>query len=61
MTYGNDTCEMIELCNKRTFFDLPRKPCNSAIFPSFSKKKKFQFLLNWKNKKYLHHLQTVKK
>ena len=24
MTYGNDACEMIELGNKRTFFDLRR-------------------------------------
>ena len=47
MTYGNDACEMIELGNKRTFFDLRRfdaKTLQFCRFPSFAKKKKFRFI-----------------
>ena len=47
MTYGNDTCEMIELCNKRTFFDSRRftpKTLQFCPFSEFCKKEKsFKF------------------
>ena len=56
MTYGNDACEMIELCNKRTFFDSRHfAPEAYAIrhFSQFCKKEKVSISLNWKNKNYL--------
>ena len=59
MTYGNDTCEMIELGNKRTFFDLRQiapKTLQFCHFPSFAKKEKVSISLNWKNKNSLHRL-----
>ena len=50
MTYGNYAHEMIESGNKRTFFDLPRKPCNSAIFGILQKRKSFNFFEQEKQK-----------
>ena len=41
---------MIELGNKCTFFDLRRKPCNSAIFTVLQERKKFRFLWTGKTK-----------
>ena len=59
MTYGNDACEMIELGNKRTFFDLRHFATETlAILPfsEFCKTEKVSISLNWKNKNYLHRL-----
>ena len=55
MTYGNDACEMIELCNKRTFFDLRRFDAETlqlCHFPEFYEKKKFSFFVNRKNRNF---------
>lgn len=54
MTYGNDACEMIELCNKRTFFDLRRFDAEALQFCHFSqfckKRKSFDFFEQEKQK-----------
>ena len=48
MTYGNDTCEMIESGNKRTFFDSRHFATENLELPPFSefckKRKSFDFL-----------------
>ena len=47
MTYGNDACEKIELCNKRTFFDSRQIDAETLQFCHFSqfckKRKSFNF------------------
>ena len=53
MTYGNDAREMIELGNKRTFFDLRHfatKTLQFCHFQNFAKQKKFRFLWTGKTK-----------
>ena len=64
MTYGNDACEMIELCNKRTFFDLRRfdaETLQSAIFQCFPKRKSFSFFANRKNRNFPFRLLKKKR
>lgn len=55
---------MIELCNKRTFFDLRRFDAETlqfCHFHSFAKKEKVSISLNRKNKNYPLRLQPLKK